>query len=189
MQENDPGTTFLIRAEALLAILVSLIFLIATAAPAQTANENDMDRSIKPGDDFYGYANRGWLKRIAIETGRASYDNRALLTEKTNQRVRNLIQDAAASHPARGSVAQKVGDYYASFMDEDALEAKGLTPLASETAMISAISDKKSLSACLGTTLNTESDGLTANADHVFGLWINQGFEDSKHNFPHLLLW
>ena len=79
-----------------------------------------------------------------------------------------------------------MGDYYASFMDEDGIEAKGLTPLADEMAAISAITNKTSLSAYLGTTLNSEVDGLTANADHVFGLWINQGFEDADHNVVHL---
>ncbi len=53
-------------------------------------------------------------------------------------------------------------------------------------AMISAITNKTSLSAYLGTTLNSEVDGLTANADHIFGVWINQGFKDSDHNLPHL---
>ena len=71
-------------------------------------------------------------------------------------------------------------------MDEDGIEAKGLTPLAGEMAAISAITNKASLSAYLGTTLNSEVDGLTANADHVFGVWINQGFEDADHNLPHL---
>ena len=78
--------------------------------------------------------------------------------------------------PVKGSIAQKVGDYYASFMDQDGIEAKGLTPLADEMARISAITDKTSLSAYLGATLNTEVDGLTANADHVFGVWVNQSF-------------
>ncbi|MGH9747242.1 MAG: M13 family metallopeptidase [Candidatus Acidiferrales bacterium] len=146
-----------------------------------------MDRSIKPGDDFYRYANGGWLATAAIPAGQSSYDNRAVLTERTSRRVRKLIQDAATSQSPRGSLAQKVGDYYASFLDEGGIEAKGLAPLAGEMAMISAIADKASLSAYLGGTLNTEVDGLTANADHVFGLWVNQGFEDSKHNFPHLL--
>src|SRR5262249_18379633 len=41
--------------------------------------------------------------------------------------------------------------------------------------------------AYLGATLNVEVDGLTSNADHVFGLWVNQGFHDAEHNFPHLL--
>ena len=65
--------------------------------------------------------------------------------------------------------------------------AKGLTPLADEMARISAITNKASLSAYLGTTLNTEVDGLTANADHVFGVWVNQSFEDSERYVFHLL--
>ena len=89
--------------------------------------------------------------------------------------------------PSKGSVAQKVGDYYASFMDEDGIEAKGLTPLADEMARISAITNKASLSAYLGATLNTEVDGLTANADHIFGVWVNQSFTDSDHYVFHLL--
>jgi predicted metalloendopeptidase len=96
------------------------------------------------------------------------------------------MRSAADAHPASGSVAQKVGDYYASVMDEAAIEAKGLTPLADEMTAITAIADKKSLSDYLGRTLSSEVDGLTANADHVFGIWINQGFEDADHNLPHI---
>jgi predicted metalloendopeptidase len=178
----------LLRATVLVAIVACAVSLTATApSVAQNATADEMDRSVEPGDDFYRYANGGWLKTVAMHAGQSSYDNRATLTEKTNQRVRDLIKDAAVSHPARGSVAQKVGDYYASFMDQDGIQVKGLTPLTDEMARISKITNKQSLSAYLGTTLNTEVDGLTANADHVFGLWVNQGFENSKHNFPHLL--
>jgi predicted metalloendopeptidase len=71
-------------------------------------------------------------------------------------------------------------------MDEDSIEARGLMPLGDELARIFAISDRTSLSAYLGTTLTGEVDGLTANADHIFGLWVNQGFEDADHNLVHL---
>jgi predicted metalloendopeptidase len=145
-----------------------------------------MDRSIKPGDNFYHYANGGWLKTAAIPAGQPSYDSRVTITEKTAQRVSNLIQEAAAAHAANGSAAQKVGDYYAGYLDEAAIESKGLTPLADEMNKIAAITNKASLSAYLGTTLNSEVDGLTANADHIFGVWINQGFQDSQHNLPHV---
>ncbi len=146
-----------------------------------------MDRSIKPGDDFYRYANGGWLAKVATNAGQTTYDTRTMLMETTSQRVHDLIQEAATSHSPNGSVAQKVGDYYASFMDEDGIEAKKLTPLAGEMALISEIISKASLAAYLGTTLNGEVDGLTANADHIFGLWINQGFEDPDHNVVHLM--
>jgi len=158
----------------------------ADHSAAQNASEDGVDRSVKPGDDFYRYANRRWLETVAIPSGQPTYDTRAMLMEKTGQRVSDLVQDAATSHPVKGSVAQKVGDYYASFMDADRIEAKGLTPLRDELARISAIANKGSLSAYLGTTLKGEVDGLTSNADHIFGLWVNQGFEDASHNVIHL---
>lgn len=169
------------------AIFVSLVSVSVVLLFAVNAPMDDMDRSIKPGDDFYRYANGHWLKTAAIPASQSSFDTRAKLTERTSQRVRSLIQEAAASHTTKGSIAQKVGDYYLSFMDEEGIEARGLAPLAGEMAAIAAITTKASLSAYLGATLNTEVEGLTANADHVFGLWVNQGFDDSKHNYPHLL--
>ena len=180
-----------VRAKALLIVFAFVVSLGTAAAPVDP-NASDLsqniDRSIKPGDDFYRYANGGWLKTAAIPAGQSSYDTRAILIERTSQRVADLIQDAAAARPAKGSIAQKVGDYYASFMDEDGIEAKGLAPLADEMAAISAIADKASLSAYLGTTLNSEVDGLTANADHIFGVWVNQGFDDPRTiMFFHLL--
>ena len=185
----------LLRTTALGAIFTSAVMLTAASAVlltaavplvAQNASGDDMDRYIKPGDDFYRYANGGWLGRTTIPAGQESYYTGAMLREKTSQRVRDLVQEAAASHAARDSVAQKVGDYYASIMDGDGIEAKGLKPLADEMAVISAIANKTLLSAYLGTTLNSEVDALTANADHIFGWWVNQGFEDTEHNVVHL---
>ncbi len=176
---------FRLRATTLIGIFASAILLTA-ASLAQNANENGSDPSAKPGDDFYRYANGTWLKTIKIPAGQTSYDTRAMVNEKTGQRVRDLIQGAAAAHSVKGSNEQKVGDYYASFMDEDSIDAKKLTPLAREMTAISAITNKAALAAYLGTTLNGEVDGLIANADHIFGLWINQGFEDPNHNVVHL---
>ena len=169
-------------------LFVFAIFLgVGFTADAQNVYRQDMDRSIKPGDDFYRYANGGWLKAQTIPAGQSSFDNRAILTERAGERVRSLIQEAATANSAKGSFAQKVGDYYSSFMDEAAIESKGLTPLSGDMAAIAAIRDKASLSAYLGTTLNSEVDGLTANADHVFGVWVNQSFTDSKRYVFHLL--
>lgn len=208
MQQKDTGTTAdssananrwfscrslskisirLPRTIALVAIFAFAVSLMpSTPSAAQNANTDEMDRSVKPGEDFYRYANGGWLKAAVIPAGQSSYDTRSMLREKTRERVRNLIQEAAISRAAQNSSAQKVGDYYASFIDQDSIEARGMTPLADEMAKIQAITNKESLSAYLGGTLNTEVDALTANADHIFGLWVCQGFHDSKRNLPHL---
>ena len=158
----------------------------ATETIPQNVNPQDMDRAVKPGDDFYRFANGEWLKTVSVSAGQSSYGTSAMLTAKTGERVRNLIQEAAAARSATGGVAQKVGDYYASFMDENGIETKGLAPLADDLAKISAISNKTSLAAYLGSTLNTEVDGLTSNSDHIFGVWVNQGFEESEHYLFHL---
>jgi putative endopeptidase len=178
----------LLRTAVLVAIFDFAVSSSPVAAPgAQNVNTQDMDRSVRPGDDFYRFANGGWLKTVAVPAGQTNYGTSAMLVEKTSERVRNLIQEAAAAGAPKGTVTQKVGDYYAAFMDVEGIEARGLTPLADEMATISAISNKTSLSAYLGTTLNSEVDGLTANSDHIFGVWVSQGFEDSEHCVFHLL--
>lgn len=171
---------------AFLSVASALFLLISKTSFAENSGAESVDLSVKPGDDFYRYANGLWLKSVSA-AGRASYDNRALLTERTSQRVRELIEQASATPSAQGAITQQVGDYYFSFTDENSIAAKELAPLARELAAISAISGNTSLSACLGATLNTESDGLTANADHIFGLWVSQGFHDAKRAYPHLM--
>src|SRR3954449_5359759 len=104
-------------------LLSAVLLLPFAAAPllAQNAEPNDLDRSVKPGNDFYRYANGGWLRTATIPAGQSSFDTRAILRERTSQRVRGLIQDAAASHAAKGSIEQKIGDYYSSFIDQNAI--------------------------------------------------------------------
>lgn len=120
-------------------VFASAVFLGVRAAPvAQNVYTKDMDRSIQPGDDFYRYASGGWLKAESIPAGQSSFDNRAILTERTGERVRSLMQDAATAKSAKGRLPQKVGDYYTSFMDEAAIESKGLAPLSHEMATIAA---------------------------------------------------
>src|ERR1700687_4747973 len=98
---------------AFFAFPVALGTVAATVDQNASAQDIDIDHSIRPGDDFYRYANGGWLKTAAIPAGRPSYDTRTMLVEKTSQRVRDLIQEASAAHPGKGSLSQKVGDYYA----------------------------------------------------------------------------
>ncbi len=196
MRPKDPAATAgtpafvsrrFIRTLAHVAIFAATVLSAAATPPAaRDLNEDETDHSIKPGNDFYRYANGGWLRTVVIPPGQSGYDTRALVNEKTSHQVRGLIQEAASGQPAKGSLAQKVGDYYASFMDENGIEAKKLTPLAGEMAVLAAITDRTSLSAYLGATLSGEVNGVTGNADHIFGLWVNQGFQDADHNVVHL---
>jgi putative endopeptidase len=180
--------SFHLSRAATLVVILSITVSLTTNRPciAQGMKADGTGTSIKPGDDFYRYVNDDWLKSVTIPPGRSTFDTRAIIGEKTAKEVRELIEAAAAGRPAKGSIEQKVAGFYAALMDESAIETKGLQLLAGDLARISAITNKASLSEYLGSTLNSEVDGLTSNADHIFGVWINQGFEDVKHNLPHL---
>ncbi len=181
----------LLRTTALAVIFAAGLSGSAFAQSADHAvDQAGIDKSVKPGDDFYQYANGAWIKTAEIPADRSSTGPGAVLTEQTSLQVKGLIQDAAAGTPAAGSDAQKVGDYYASYMDEDGIEAKGLTPLAGDLAAITAVTDKASLSSYLGTALRADVDALNATdlyTDHIFGAWITQGFEDPDHNIPYII--
>ena len=178
-----------IRIAALGAALVAVTSL-ALAAPMPTGvDPASIDHAVTPGNDFFNYANGTWLKTHEIPADRAGFGPAVVLIDKVNEQVRGLIQDAA-KNATPGSDAQKVGDYYASYMDEAGIEAKGIMPLKPEMDAIAAIKDSKSLSAYLGTTLRSDVDMLNSTnmfTDHVFGVWITQAFEDPSHNVPYFV--
>ena len=148
-----------------------------------------MDRSVAPGDDFFAYANGNWVKNTEIPADRSTWGSGEMLAEVTGKRTADLIAEAAKAAP-KGSDAAKVGDYYASYMDEDGIESKGLAPLQPLLQQIAAISDPASLARYLGGTLRTDVDVLNSTnfyTDNIFGLWVAQDLDDPSHYSPFLL--
>ena len=149
-----------------------------------------MDRSAKPGDNFYEFANGEWLKHTQIPPDRASVNVFSRLDDLANTRTANLIQKIAKSNPAPGSEQRKVADLYNSYMDESALEAKGISPLKPRLDAIAAIRDKQQLAHALGETLRNDVDALNNtnfHTDNLFGLWVAPGFDDSDRYTPYLM--
>ena len=81
-----------------------------------------MDRSIAPGDDFFGYANGTWVKNTPIPPDKARYGLFDVLQDLSTERTRGIIEEQAKDPNSR------IGAAYESFMDEAAVDAKGLTP-------------------------------------------------------------
>ena len=148
-----------------------------------------MDTSVAPGDDFWTYANGSWIKAHPIPADRSDYGVARILVDDTNKRTVDLIQGAAAS--ARpGSDAQKVGDYYASFMDEAGIEAKGIAPIKPMLARVAAITDRTSLGRYLGENLRADVDALNSTdlyTDNIFGLWVSPAADDPSRYAPYLM--
>ena len=103
--------------------------------PSSGLDPADMDTTSDPGDDFYRFANGGWLDRTEIPPERASYGAFVEVHERNEKRLKAVLEDAAAADAPAGSDLQLVGSFYASYMDEaraDRLEIEPLSGLLAE---------------------------------------------------------
>src|SRR5215470_8050353 len=152
-----------------------------------TAN---IDRGVRPGDDFYQFSNGSWIKRTEIPADRGGIGVFTALSDLADKRVAALIEEAAKSSAPAGSSMRKIADLYNSYMDEAAIEKKGLTPLRPHLDSIAAIRTKRDLAHALGESLRADVDALNNTNFHtpnLFGLWVAPGFTDSEHYTAYLL--
>ncbi|MCC7097143.1 MAG: M13 family metallopeptidase [Thermomonas sp.] len=106
----------------------------------------NMDTAIKPGDDFYSYVNGKWNQRTEIPADKVEVGGLASLQDKALQQTRALLEAAAAdTNAAAGSEVKKLGDWYATYMDEAALDKAGFAPIKPELDAIDALSTHQQL--------------------------------------------
>jgi len=163
------------------------------AAPAAQANPPQAAAAphgtLRPGDDFFSWANGDWLAKTEIPADRPGWGAMAALAEETNQRIVKQIEGLAADKGASGE-ARKVADYYATYMDEATIEKHGAAPLKPLLAKIDAIKDKAALTRALGESLRADVDPLNNTnffTENIFGFWIAPGLHDAAHNRAYLL--
>ena len=176
-------------AAVVLALLIANgnILLTIPSVAAQAIDLAGMDKSVDPGDDFFGYANGNWLKATEIPADRPSYGAFDAIAVKVNQRTSDLIKSAGASSDPE---ARKIGDYYDAFMDEAAIEKQGLTPIKPELDEINNLADKTALARVLGSQLRADVDPLNNTnfyTDRLFGIWISPDLNNPSKNVPYLL--
>lgn len=96
------------------------------------------DSATKPGDDFFQYANGGWLAETEIPSDRSGTGFSIIMLERNEARIAEIIADLSTSDVAPGSNAQKIRDLYNDFMAVDAINAKGIEPILPDAAQINA---------------------------------------------------
>ncbi len=143
-------------AALLAAGLVSMSALLAQSAkPALGTFGVDtahMDRTVKPGDDFFAYVNGTWLDTFKIPADKAGYGVDETLNDKAEADIRALLEELGKTSPRAGSVGQKVVDLYASWMDEARIESRGIEPIKADLAAIEAVKTKPELLKLMGRT-------------------------------------
>lgn len=152
---------------------------VASAAKAEAvlgsygiATDN-MDVSVKPGDNFFKYVNGAWLEKTEIPADKSNYGSFSILGDLSNDRVKGIIEASAAKPAAKGSEEQKIGDFYAAFMDIEAINAAGLAPIKADLEKIAAASTHAEAAALMG---NPEL-GIRA----IAGGWVDVDVKDIKN--------
>ena len=135
-----------------------------------------MDRTVDPCVDFYTYSCGGWIKKNPIPPDQPSWGTYEKLEDENRAQLRGILEEAADVKRSRDAVTQKIGDYYASCVDEAAIEKLGADPLLPELQRIATLRSKQELADYAATTQFPPSlyEGGT-----LFTFRSNQDYKDS----------
>jgi putative endopeptidase len=173
-------------------LAVALPILMAAAlwwwpVPPAAAQAAD-GRRPSPGDDFFAYANGGWLDATALPAGKERWGARDELVEQARRRIAALL-DAAGAAPA-GSDARKVADFRAAYLNEAAIEARRLASLKPLLDRVEKVSDKADLTRLLARGMRADVDlmgfGIYKSAS-VLGLSVEQSIHGERTNVAFLV--
>ncbi len=147
----------------------------ATQASQQSGIEKqNFDTHVRHQDDFYYSVNGNWLKSTPIPADKSNYGAFSVLYEQSQKSLRKIIEEAAAKQDKlEGSSEQKVGDFYASYMNTDKLEQLGISPLQAQLTNIDKANDHGDIERLMGSLL---IDG----ASMPFGFYVNNDAKNSS---------
>lgn len=142
-----------------ISLLLVAGILASCGAPKKDENERiltsgllleNMDSTVKPGDNFQMYVNGSWIKKTEIPADKSSYGIGRILHERAQEDVKKIIEEAAAANKPAGTDEQKVGDLFASFLDTKRRDELGTAPIEPELKKIDAIADYTALADYFG---------------------------------------
>jgi putative endopeptidase len=131
-----------------------------------------MDRSVKPGDDFFRYTGGTWMKNTKIPPDRTRWGSFNILAAKAEEDVKNLVTEVASRRNAPGSVEQKVADFYNSYLDTKTIDGLGLQPFQADLDRIAALRTHEETARLIG------DPGMPANSPIAVGFFY--GLDDKN---------
>lgn len=158
-----------------LCLLFTLIFFSCKSKESENKQDvfaNNIDTTIRPGDDFFQYANGKWIKDNPIPSTESGWGIAYLVTNENLQRLKNISEDAAKENATKGSTTQKIGDFWAAAMDSANIEKQGLKYAEPYISQINSITDKNSF---LNVMANLEKIG-------VGGIFSDYVAQDDKNS-------
>jgi len=164
----------------LIPMMIAAVTLTTACNNNKTGSENkpdvlasNMDTTVKPGDDFFMYANGGWIKKNPIPEEKSSWGIGDLVIEENLKRLRDICEKAASSGAAKGSPEQQIGDYWTMAMDSAKIEQDGLKPLQPMLDKLNGVADIPSLLAAV-------AEFKKAGSSTLFGDYVSQDEKNSE---------
>jgi predicted metalloendopeptidase len=148
-----------------------------------------MDKSVVPGDDFYNYADGTWMRTAEIPADRSSIGGFFIADQVREKNTRELFDGILKANPASGNDAL-IANYYNAYLNTDAIDRAGLAPANADLDAIARITDKRGLSAAIGSTLRADTDPLNATnfqTENLFGVFVTQGLATPGEQLPYLM--
>ena len=148
-----------------------------------------MDKSVKPGDDFYAYANGGWMKSAEIPADRSSIGSHTIASDQTEKNLQELIAGLQKTEPEAGTDAARVKAYYGAFFDTGTIDRLGMAPIQGDLQRIAAIKDKTDLARAIGASVRADVDALNAtdmSTENLFGIFVTQALAQ-REVMPYLM--
>lgn len=143
------------------------------SAPMQDILASNIDSSVRPGDDFFLFANGGWIKRTAIPDAESGWGIGNMVQDEIYAKLRKINEDAIKQNAAKGTITQKIADFWKSGMDSATIDQAGLSPLKAEFDKIDGVTTTAQLANLLG---DFHRKGINCG----FGNYIGQDDKNSE---------
>ena len=138
-----------------------------------------IDTTVHPGDDFFGYANGGWLKNNPIPQSESGWGIFNLVADENYAQIKKISEDASAAKSAKGTPQQQIGDFFYCGMDSASVEKNGISPLNELLAKIEAIKSKSDL-------VNMLTELQLCGVNPAYSIGVGQDMKLSDQNSVYL---
>lgn len=164
---------------------IAIISMILTTSCQQKVDEKItldvslIDNSFDPAEDFYHYANNGWMQKFPLPDDESRFGSFDQLGKETSEKVQTLLEELANENHEEGTIEQKIGDFYAIGMDLEKIEQQGLEPLKAEFDKIASINSIEDVQAQLA---HFHTYGIGS----LFGFFGSIDIKNSGMNIAHI---
>ncbi|QNM83183.1 M13 family metallopeptidase [Sphingomonas sabuli] len=149
-----------------------------------------MDKTVKPGDDFFSFANGTWVKNTPIPPDQSNIGGFTIADMEREKNTKAMLAEILKANPSADSDEGRIANYYRAYLDTAAIDRAGMAPAQADIQAIARIADRKQLSAAIGSSLRADTDPLNATNFHtgnLFGVFVTQGLNTPGETLPYLM--